>query len=418
VKLQLSEIRHSPYAEQLIKGFRSLSFDDPLEEEFRKYYSHSGVGRARLMPTFSIIMTLIAVGMRVAGDRPQFVMNVWDFGFFLPLLIGTLYASTLPERYRIYQALLASTGLFSGLVISSLYFRPNLGDMPSYFAMEVAWIFAVWLIIGLRFRIAATVALMISGAHIFGIVSQGFELQVIGYETMMLVLVNGMGALSCYQLELAVRRSFLESKELIELNEELEILAQLDGLTGLNNRRSYDIFVERIWGQCKRDQVSLTLLLIDLDHFKAFNDHYGHQTGDDALKAVAEVIKSTAKRPFDFAARYGGEEFIIALYGTPEMYGGTVATDASRELAEKLRDGIQKLKIPHEKSSTGKYLTASIGVAVILPEAERSLAGSVQMADEALYRAKEDGRNRIFVTESGTALVRTGRFRASDRATA
>jgi diguanylate cyclase (GGDEF)-like protein len=235
---------------------------------------------------------------------------------------------------------------------------------------------------------------------------------------MMLVLVNGMGALSCYQLELAVRRSFLESKELIELNEELEILAQLDGLTGLNNRRSYDIFVERIWGQCKRDQVSLTLLLIDLDHFKAFNDHYGHQTGDDALKAVAEVIKSTAKRPFDFAARYGGEEFIIALYGTPEMYGGTVATDASRELAEKLRVGIQKLKIPHEKSSTSKYLTASIGVAVILPEAERSLAGSVQMADEALYRAKEDGRNRIFVTESGTALVRTGRFRASDRATA
>jgi diguanylate cyclase (GGDEF)-like protein len=324
----------------------------------------------------------------------------------------------LPERYKLYQALLALTGLFSGLVVASLYFRPSLTDMPSYFAMEVAWIFAVWLIIGLRFRIAATVALLISASHIFGIFSLNVELQVIGYETVMLLLVNAIGAMSCYQLEIAVRRSFLESKELGELNKELEILAQLDGLTGLNNRRSYDIFIERIWGQCKRDQVSLTLLLIDLDHFKAFNDHYGHQSGDDALKAVAEVIKSTAKRPFDFAARYGGEEFVIALYGTPEIYGGNVATDASRALAEKLRVGIQKLKIPHEKSSTSKYLTASIGVAVILPEAERSLAGSVQMADEALYRAKEDGRNRIFVTESGTALVRTGRFRASDRATA
>jgi diguanylate cyclase (GGDEF)-like protein len=418
VILQPTEIRNSPYAEQLNKGFRTLSFADRLEQEFRKYYSRSGVSRARLMPAFAIMMTLIAMGMRLGDDGPQLTMNLWDVGFFLPLLTATLYASTLPERYKLYQGLLALTGLCSGLVVSSLYFRPSLPGMPSYFAMEVAWIFAVWLIIGLRFRVAATVALLISAAHIFGTLSLNFELQVISYEMVMLLLVNGMGAISCYQLELAERRSFLESKELGELNKELEILAQLDGLTGLNNRRSYDNFVERIWGQCKRDQVSLTLLLIDLDHFKAFNDHYGHQTGDDALKAVAEVIKSTVKRPFDFAARYGGEEFIIALYGTPEMYGGRAASDASRALAETLRDGIRNLKIPHKKSSTDKYLTASIGVAVILPEAKRSLAGSVQMADEALYQAKEDGRNRVVVTESGTALVRTGRFRASDRAMA
>jgi diguanylate cyclase (GGDEF)-like protein len=259
---------------------------------------------------------------------------------------------------------------------------------------------------------------MISGAHLFGIFFQNTELRVIGYETVMMVLVNGIGAISCYQLELAVRRSFLESKELSELNKELGVLAQLDGLTGLNNRRSYDTFIERIWSQCKRDHVSLTLLLIDLDHFKAFNDQYGHQAGDDALKAVAEVIKSSAKRPFDFAARYGGEEFVIALYGTPEFYGGAAATDASKALAESLRNGICQLRIPHAKSSTSKFLTVSIGVAVILPEAERSLAGSVQMADEALYQAKEGGRNRVVVTESGTALVRTGRFRASDRAMA
>jgi diguanylate cyclase (GGDEF)-like protein len=302
--------------------------------------------------------------------------------------------------------------------VSSLYFRPNLGGMPSYFAMEVAWIFAVWLIIGLRFPRAATVALMISGAHVFGVFYQGLDFKVIGYETMMMFLVNGIGAISCYQLELAERRSFLESEELAELNKELEVLAQLDGLTGLNNRRSYDIFVERIWGQCKRDQVSLTLLLIDIDHFKAFNDHYGHQTGDDALRSVGEVIRTSAKRPFDFAARYGGEEFVIALYGTPELYGGEAATDAGRDIAEKLRKDIYKLKIPHAKSTTNDFLTVSIGVAVILPEAERSLAGSVQMADEALYQAKESGRNRTVVTGSGTALVRTGRFRSSDRAIA
>ena len=413
-----TENLHSPYAEQLRKGFRGLLFSGPLEEEFRQHYSQSGVSRARLMPTFAIAMTLIALGVGIAGGGPHWVTLIFDLTLFLPLLIGALYASTLPSHYRLYQLLLAATGLLSGLVVTSIVFRADARGIPFYFSMEVAWTFALWLILGLRFRRAAITALPISFTHVFGVLYFDYDLQRASFDIIMLLLVNGIGAISCYQLECAVRRSFLESKELGELNTELEKLAQLDGLTGLNNRRSYDLYIKRIWGQCKRDQVSLTLLLIDLDHFKAYNDHYGHQSGDDALKAVAEVIKSSAKRPFDFTARYGGEEFILALYGTPELYGGVAATDASRAFAEKLRNGIRQLKIPHQKSSTGECLTASIGVAVILPGAERSLAGAVQMADEALYRAKEDGRNRVVVTESGTAQVRTGRFRASDRATA
>ncbi|MBS93207.1 MAG: hypothetical protein CL799_01990 [Chromatiales bacterium] len=222
-------------------------------------------------------------------------------------------------------------------------------------------------------------------------------------------MVNGIGAVSCYQLESTVRRSFIESRELVELAREL---TELDGLTGLNNRRTYDIYIDRIWRQSRREQAVLTIMFVDIDHFKAYNDRYGHQSGDDTLKAVADVIAAHAKRPLDFVARYGGEEFVLALYGSPADPNLYPENEAARMHAETLREGIAALQIPHDDSTTGEYLTVSIGVAVILPGARRSLAGAVQMADEALYQAKEEGRNRVVVIQTGDSKFRTGRFRA------
>ncbi|HJP05343.1 MAG: diguanylate cyclase [Gammaproteobacteria bacterium] len=215
--------------------------------------------------------------------------------------------------------------------------------------------------------------------------------------------------MSCYQLESTVRRSFIESRELVELAREL---TELDGLTGLNNRRTYDIYIDRIWRQSRREQAVLTIMFVDIDHFKAYNDRYGHQSGDDTLKAVADVIAAHAKRPLDFVARYGGEEFVLALYGSPADPNLYPENEAARMHAETLREGIAALQIPHDDSTTGEYLTVSIGVAVILPGARRSLAGAVQMADEALYQAKEEGRNRVVVIQTGDSKFRTGRFRA------
>ena len=185
-------------------------------------------------------------------------------------------------------------------------------------------------------------------------------------------------------------------------------LAERDGLTGLYNRRSYDQYVERIWRQSRREDVQLTLILIDIDHFKTYNDHYGHQAGDDALKEVANVISLSAQRPLDFSARYGGEEFALILYGPDDEYG--------RELPEQLRESVRDLKILHADSVTDQYLTVSIGVALVMPGSVRSLIGAIQMADEALYQAKEEGRNRVIVKESDSH-IQTGRFRSSKTAT-
>jgi diguanylate cyclase (GGDEF)-like protein len=405
VNIDSTQTFQSPYSVQRRTGFGALRFAGDLENEFCEHYAQISLSRARVMPSFAIMMTVINMVMRLSSDEPQAMLWFFDLAILLPTLIAALYFSTQPERYRLYQVMLSLGGLLSGIVITSIVISASQRGMPYYFAMEVAWVFALWLILGLRFRSAAITAILVSGVYIIASLYQEIEMREAGFATIMLFLVNGIGATVCYHLEFAVRSSFLESRALGKIAKELGDLAQLDGLTGLHNRRSYDTFIDRIWRQSKREQAQLTILLIDIDHFKNYNDHYGHQTGDDALKAVASVIGASAKRPLDFAARYGGEEFVLALYGQ----GG----DSGSVVAERIRKGIKDLAIPHVKSSTGDFLTASIGVAIIMPDADRSLDGAVQMADEALYQAKEEGRDRVLVKESGSTQMQTGIFRAA-----
>jgi len=422
VSHQATHNQLSVYEDDAKQGFfKNLNFSGPLEEEFRQFYSHNGVNRARLMPGFMIFMSVLDFIIRLSEDEPWLINTIWNLGIFIPLLVATLYTSTLPDHYRLYQKLLAASGLAAGLVVVSINFNPTLEGMPSYFTIEVTWILVVWLILGLRFLQAAIVALMISCIHIITILYLGYEMKVLIYEIMMLFLVSGIGASCCYQYELTARRSYIESLELEELTREFKELAMIDGLTGLNNRRTYDVYIDRLWRQSLRENTILAIILVDIDHFKAYNDHYGHQGGDDALKAVANVIAAHAKRPLDFAARYGGEEFVLALHGPcadPDLTSMDVLNIFGRICAESLREDVAALQIPHDKSSTGEYLTVSVGVAVIFPGVDRSLTGAVQMADEALYQAKNEGRNRVVISQSVDAHFRTGRFRVDGPAVA
>ena len=392
----------SPYADQLAAGFSWLVFFDFVEEEFRQYYAKSSVLRARLLPIGGIVTILLGTGFMLANDDTHPVVLVFNIGIMLPILTATWWASSRPTHHRLYQFLLATSALLIGMLISSNVTRASLESHSYYFGAEIAWIFIIWLILGLPFRHAAFTALSLSGTYIFGLSAFNVQPAESMFSISMLLIVNVIGGFCCYQLEHTVRRSFLESKVLGQL-------AERDGLTGVYNRRSFDEHLERIWRQSRRDQEPLTIMLIDIDHFKAFNDRYGHQAGDDALKEVARVISLNAQRPLDFAARFGGEEFALILYGPAGEYG--------RELPEQLREAVRGLKIRHDESPTNRYLTASIGVAMVHPEGKRSLAGAVQMADEALYEAKEAGRNRV-VVRAPDAHIQTGRFRASERAVA
>lgn len=174
--------------------------------------------------------------------------------------------------------------------------------------------------------------------------------------------------------------------ELEEANRKLAALSATDGLTGLANRRRFDEVLNGEWARARRTEQPLAIVMLDVDHFKKYNDHYGHQAGDECLKSVACMIRAQARRAGDLAARYGGEEFALVLADTD-------ATTA-RHLAEAVRHTIEAMDVPHELSSFGK-VTVSIGVAIMEAGADMDAQGILRAADEALYRAKHAGRNRI-----------------------
>jgi diguanylate cyclase (GGDEF)-like protein len=379
-------------------GRLRLRFSKFIEGEFRRFYAESNYPKTRPVLMFGAAAIFLALILAVVQDNLTWPTAAYMLGILLPTLMAALVTSYKEGAHRSFQSLLALTAIMVGLVCTSITIRGSMGGAPYYFGAEVAWLFLVWLALGLHFWNAAFVAIAISAIYVWGMLEWNFPLHELAFSSLTLLAVNLIGAYCSFQLESTVRQSFLESRVLNDL-------AERDGLTGLYNRRRYDKDIERVWRQSRRDQSQLTLLMIDIDHFKAFNDLYGHQAGDDALKRVAEVIATCAQRPLDFAARFGGEEFALVLYGPAQDFG--------REIPETLRRGVEELRIPHAESSTSEWLTVSIGVAIVSPGNERSLAGAIQLADEALYQAKEEGRNRVVVRESRSSHIQTGRFRAA-----
>ena len=175
-------------------------------------------------------------------------------------------------------------------------------------------------------------------------------------------------------------------------NQELQRLSTTDGLTGISNRRMFDEMSVREWRRCERMKKPLSLVMVDVDYFKHYNDHYGHQAGDECLKAVAAQMLRAAPRASDVVARYGGEEFVFAL--------GETDMDGAKWVANHLRQRIADLMMPHAATAL-QHVTVSCGVASVVPGDNVSLETLLQSADSALYQAKELGRNRVVGVEYG-----------------
>ena len=167
----------------------------------------------------------------------------------------------------------------------------------------------------------------------------------------------------------------------------LERLSNSDGLTGIPNRRYFDYMFKKLLASGTRLAIPISLLLMDIDNFKLYNDTYGHLAGDDCLKLISGAIHDTIKRESDFIARYGGEEFVIVLFG--------VEPKTAAELAENIREHIFGLKIPHSASSVSGWVTVSIGVVSCIPEPSVSPEKMIDRADKALYAAKSHGKNQV-----------------------
>ncbi len=213
--------------------------------------------------------------------------------------------------------------------------------------------------------------------------------------------IYGLLAASCLLIVLLIEdsRQFARlvqvSVELTVANKALAQLARHDGLTEVANRRFFDEYLGDQIGVAKRHSRPLAMVLCDVDHFKAYNDHYGHQVGDECLKQVAAALRTSCKRPADMAARYGGEEFAMILPDT-DLIGAAL-------MAESARNAVTQLKIPHGKSSTGPLLSISCGVAIL--GLDMSAQGLLETADQCLYQAKNLGRNQVVCEQPRIAAI-------------
>ncbi|MCP4722264.1 MAG: diguanylate cyclase [Desulfobacteraceae bacterium] len=171
-----------------------------------------------------------------------------------------------------------------------------------------------------------------------------------------------------------------------EANEKLKLISMIDGLTQIPNRRKFDESLESEWNRHFREKTPLSVILCDIDFFKYYNDTYGHQTGDECLKKVASTIHDNSYRSSDLTARYGGEEFVVILPNTNFK--------SAKMVAERIRTSVKNLKIEHSSSRANKYVTLSLGIATIVPGLDNSAQSLIALADKAMYKAKEKGRNQ------------------------
>lgn len=184
----------------------------------------------------------------------------------------------------------------------------------------------------------------------------------------------------------AIQRDRLH-RNLTKANQKLKRFAYLDGLTQVANRRRFEQFINHEWRRLMREHLPIALIMADIDYFKAYNDIYGHQSGDECLRRIAGTLRSTVQRPADMVARYGGEEFAVVLPNTN--------LEGAETVAQKIRLMVRNQKIPHQGSTASKIVTVSMGVAAMFPHPLKAPDDLIEAADQALYRAKDEGRDRI-----------------------
>jgi len=392
----------SQVLKQLETGTPDLRFNPFLEKEYRDFCHLQKVTRGRLAASVAFLFALAASSLEIVlrGTIVDHIPSLLPVAVLAPLFGLILLTTYIPALGRYYE-LIAATGIaLAGM--SSIYVTQlaSLNGASYLLATLVLINLYACRFLGLRFGLGVSLSAFLVLAHMLIGLFVGLPMRELLLMTAILGAATVIGTVSSYNWDRTMRKAFIEQRMLNEL-------AQRDGLTGLYNRRIFDDYIQRVWRQARRDQVSVEVIFIDIDHFKVYNDLHGHQAGDDCLRKVAASISRAAKRPFDFSARYGGEEFVLVLYGPPDDY--------ARTQPEQLRQEIIELAIHHEGSHVAPTITVSVGVALADPSSGRSLTGAIQAADEALYEAKQSGRNRVIFKDASESEVETGNFRAATR---
>jgi diguanylate cyclase (GGDEF)-like protein len=392
----LAAFPDSPYAVELQRGPPNLRF---FNQELEAEYVRDDLIQSRTL--IRVVCTLAAL-LTVFRGVDQAIAGLWD-GIPLIDFVLVMGGSILLMAISWSPAFEHSFLWWAPIVvpIRNALVASHLAQAAAYGQLEILMALPLLLIgpffwLRLRFQTA-----LLSG--VLTVVS--FTASAIFFELALPVALRSctflvLGLIACAiaarHLEVRSRVAFLESNIIAEF-------AQQDALTGTKNRRVFDECLVRLWRQAMEDGRVMAILLIDVDHFKAYNDRYGHQAGDEALRRVAQTVQAFVYRPLDLLARYGGEEFVAILYD--------VDKDQAVGVADRIHHAVGQLAIEHRGSRSSSGVTISVGVAVIRPTAKRNPRGALQLADQALYAAKAGGRNRVeYMDDAQYNMLITGAF--------
>ncbi|MDZ7643578.1 MAG: GGDEF domain-containing protein [Woeseiaceae bacterium] len=389
-----------PYQAELETQRYALKFRNRrLEAEFQSYAAGHNGAALRIQLLLAALLVCIVTLFDHVLLEPAFAAraSLLRLGIMIPPILLMLMLTCVRGGRPWLQAAGVLVGLAVGL--TSLYIATlavQYGTPRVFAGYQIITVF-VYFFLGLRVQVAVATAVILFLAYLATAVMYNAPVVATAYNALYLLFLNVVGALGAYQLSRARRTVFLEERI-------LNYRANHDALTRLPNRRAFDALLASAWDSAQSLGKPLAILMLDIDHFKAYNDLYGHQAGDRAIAAVAGILNDNLQRPQDFAGRYGGEEFVLLLF------------DASREftieLAERIRRQVLERNIEHSHSSAADCVSVSIGLAWLAPDAgSRSRQGFVQMADEALYAAKAAGRNRVVDAAQSDRSTTTGIFR-------
>ncbi|MEL6951556.1 MAG: GGDEF domain-containing protein [Pseudomonadota bacterium] len=394
--------KESRYAHQLKRRFPTLRFASKLESEYRS--EHLATIRNRVIASLLVALTFVLWHVFVtrtgsfgdtvpplADNLRAWVMRPVAVVLLVSALLRNFYARHWLTVAPVLLAILGSVGAFNVAMLVAN------GNVHAFISMLTGF-FGVYMLMGLLFWQLVAVGSVLTLVFVANLVYAGAPIDVIQAEAPIMFTATALACVFIYSLEHSQRTAFLQRKVLEEIGNH-------DALTQLKNRRAFDEALTMLWQQGIREGKPVGLLLLDVDHFKPYNDHYGHQAGDRCLAAIGTVLRCVTTRPFDIAARIGGEEFAVLFYDCTHEH--LVAT------GERLVLGVQGLGIEHERSPVAGELTASVGGVLVQPQTERSSRSLLQFADEALYTAKNRGRNRVVIERDGYENIVTGAFRGT-----
>jgi diguanylate cyclase (GGDEF)-like protein len=354
-----------------------------VEGEFRAWFYTSQMQRAQVSLGLAQALVFVSVGIDLinAPDTAGRISALVKLALISPLLLATMFIARKARWRHLFPHFMCASILGVGAAFSLVNIGGHsFGIELRYDALVLVTVFTYFLG-GLASVFACATGLMLLGLHIFLSAFKGLPLETMAYQSIFLLAVNAIGMLSANMTEQSVREAFWRYQTMTQLSE-------LDALTQLLNRRGFDRRYAELWERAQRERRSLALAFIDLDHFKSVNDKYGHEAGDDALKAVARVVKHETEPAPTLAARLGGDEFIAVWYN--------LARPGAERIAARLTHAVEALQVRNEGAPAG-VLTISVGVSVCHPDLTALAGDCMRRADQALYEAKQAGRNRFAV---------------------